>query len=318
MKFFNKREDVIDVQLTGYGRKLLAQGRFKPTHYAFFDEGILYDAGHGGISEEPNDAQERIRNNTPYLRTQKKIHNSENAGGELPGYPQREEERLHLNLLGTMDLVSDKAPAWSVNVLKGEIDNAFSHMTGSAQALIDRGTFIKLAQVNLKQNKYETSIGFKEDATSEENCASDNVDFGLNDNEFQDGSFIKIVNNDIYLEVDELNTIFGNENFDIELFEVEEVQFSGRTQSLLRPLYFEGEDENQKVLDSTYVEYFFEVNIDDQIDEEVLKQLLAKDDARGVFSKKMLSTEEFTTELPPTTPVYEQMLEDFNIEDFEG
>ena len=118
--------------------------------------------------------------------------------------------------------------------------------------------------------------------------------------------------------MDELNTIFGNENFDIELFEVEEVQNSGRTQSLLKPLYFEGEDEDKKALDSSYIEYYFEVNVDDEIDEDTLKRLMAKDNARGIFSQKLLSTEEFTTDAPQTAPVYEQVLEDFNIEDFEG
>ena len=43
MSFFNKKEDVIDLQLTQYGKYLLSQGKLKPVYYAFFDDDILYD-----------------------------------------------------------------------------------------------------------------------------------------------------------------------------------------------------------------------------------------------------------------------------------
>ena len=43
MSFFNKKEDVIKVEITPHGRKMLSEGRFKPYCYAFFDDDILYD-----------------------------------------------------------------------------------------------------------------------------------------------------------------------------------------------------------------------------------------------------------------------------------
>ena len=69
MSFFNKKEDVIDIQLTQYGKHLLSKGKFKPVSYAFFDEDILYDAKYANITEEQNEAQTRIEA-TPYLKTQ--------------------------------------------------------------------------------------------------------------------------------------------------------------------------------------------------------------------------------------------------------
>ena len=47
MKFLNKQEQVIDLQLTQYGKYLLSTGKFKPVFYAFFDDGILYDPNYG-------------------------------------------------------------------------------------------------------------------------------------------------------------------------------------------------------------------------------------------------------------------------------
>ena len=38
MAFFNKKEEVMDIELTQYGKYLLSQGKFKPVFYAFFDE----------------------------------------------------------------------------------------------------------------------------------------------------------------------------------------------------------------------------------------------------------------------------------------
>ena len=44
MEFFNKKQDVIKVELTGYGKNLLSKGVFKPVYYAYSDDGVLYDA----------------------------------------------------------------------------------------------------------------------------------------------------------------------------------------------------------------------------------------------------------------------------------
>ena len=37
MKFFNKKEEVLDLQLTQYGKNRLSMGKFNPTFYAFFE-----------------------------------------------------------------------------------------------------------------------------------------------------------------------------------------------------------------------------------------------------------------------------------------
>ena len=68
MEFFNKKEEVIDLKLTQFGRLLLSKGKFKPVYYSFFDEGILYDGARGDITEDQNDIQYRIKNTTPYMK----------------------------------------------------------------------------------------------------------------------------------------------------------------------------------------------------------------------------------------------------------
>ena len=65
MKFLNGKEQVIDIQITSYGRHLISKGKFKPEYYSFFDDGILYDNEYAGITEAQNDIQNRIKNDTP-------------------------------------------------------------------------------------------------------------------------------------------------------------------------------------------------------------------------------------------------------------
>ena len=69
MEFFNKKEDVIDLQLTQYGRFLMSKGTFKPVYYSFFDDNVLYDAAAGGLGEPQNNSENRIRE-TPIMQPQ--------------------------------------------------------------------------------------------------------------------------------------------------------------------------------------------------------------------------------------------------------
>lgn len=56
------------VELTPLGRYKLSIGRLKPHHYRFFDNNVVYDSEAMGITEDQNDADTRIRENTPTLK----------------------------------------------------------------------------------------------------------------------------------------------------------------------------------------------------------------------------------------------------------
>ncbi len=70
MSFFDTKEEVLDVQLTQFGKKMLSIGHFKPVFYAFFDDDILYDSEKAGFSETQNSSQQRIIEETPKLKPQ--------------------------------------------------------------------------------------------------------------------------------------------------------------------------------------------------------------------------------------------------------
>ena len=60
MTFFNKDEDVMKIELTPHGRKLLSHGKLKPFYYAFYDDDILYDSDRAGFSETNADSKNTI------------------------------------------------------------------------------------------------------------------------------------------------------------------------------------------------------------------------------------------------------------------
>jgi hypothetical protein len=78
MEFFNKKEEVLEVKLTPYGRYKLSKGLLKPVYYSFFDEGVIYNSIFTGgdnsaatqvtVSEGQNNIEPRIQDDTPSLK----------------------------------------------------------------------------------------------------------------------------------------------------------------------------------------------------------------------------------------------------------
>ncbi len=77
MEFFDRKEEVLDVQLTQYGKYLLSIGKLNPSYYAFFDSDIDYDSQYRGDppapgntpgpSENQKDTEDRLKE-TPRIK----------------------------------------------------------------------------------------------------------------------------------------------------------------------------------------------------------------------------------------------------------
>ena len=46
MIFYDRKEEVLEIKLTPYGRYLLSLGELEPVYYSFFDDDVLYDKKH--------------------------------------------------------------------------------------------------------------------------------------------------------------------------------------------------------------------------------------------------------------------------------
>ena len=314
MKFFNKKEEVIDLKLTQFGRHMLSKGKLKPAFYSFHDDNVLYDTEKAGFSETQNESEARIVE-TPTLHHQisissleKEFNNSyekmlELQGGEGPQIIeasskdqnyyiediQRTAEKHHFlsTMLGTSDLNSEYAPAWSVNFLNGTI-------SGSNETL---SVVEKTGGNNLQHVPQIDSILRIE---------VEGIDLGDEDldlEEVEDGflnSNISITSADeqlyFLLKITENNGLFQKENFDIEFFEIEEEKQNGTTIETLRQLKFSatadpetGMDFIDEVIpdeDQAHVEYYLDVLVDNEIGDDILCKFDPVNENQGVYADK--------------------------------
>lgn len=143
MTFFNKKEEVLDVQLTSEGRRQLALGKLRPVYYQFYDDNILYDIAHAGGEEDQNNIQDRILDNSSYPKTSARFRTSKSKGGtnfnkNNKMNTQNLEKDIHLKEspylapLGSYDSFTQNAPYFEVSLLS---NNEHNLATGSGQVV---------------------------------------------------------------------------------------------------------------------------------------------------------------------------------------
>ena len=240
MEFFNKKEDVIDLELTPYGESLLSQGDFKPEFYAFFDDEILYDSKWAGVTatghvdEIQNEIKGRIKE-TPRLKTQYLFTNTELRNIELFGEDQSEEKAGMLSYppkayikqyalpwpLGNSSFNSEKAPAWDINLLYNNITGSTGYFSSSMHP------YLKIPQLNVII-QYETEalpLNIPPRTSEDNNKKAENLrlkEFDeLHENPplYEDG-YYDFQEDFIVLEVNEHNVPYLKDNFDIEVYEI--------------------------------------------------------------------------------------------------
>jgi len=160
MEFFNKKEEVVDIELTQFGKYKLSKGIFKPHFYAFFDDDILYDVDYAEHQETASDVPTRIKDETPRLKSQyvfssvedeiKRLNEFVSEQIRQSGFDpieadnvfnedmqktfnlrQFDNQYIMMQPLGTSDHMSNYAPAWDVTLLHGKIKNTATAITGS-------------------------------------------------------------------------------------------------------------------------------------------------------------------------------------------
>ena len=297
MSFFNKKTDVISVELTQYGKHLLSIGKFKPAYYDFFDNDVLYDGQYGGISEARNNIQNRIKNETPYLKPQylfygietklkeqiKQKHQLESdarARGKKINANisfQQPEDKIYFTSspLGTSNL-SDKYPIFNVYAYESQI-------ISSSMNKILNNSLLRIPQIVMQDSKYE----IVSDVAGEDELIPENYTMGSNFAEnseiiFKDRTSIKVNKNHILLEFHETNIKEISDNFEIELFEITS---SLKGQETYKQLYFtdSSTDPEHIMEDSTLVDYYFNIKADNEIDTNSLNKVNNKPKIPKVF-----------------------------------
>ena len=293
MDFFDKKEDVLDFQLTEYGKRLLEQGNLKPEYYAFYDEDILYDSNAGGFSESQNEAARRIKYETPSLRVQTNTTGVEtrvnefllqvtgtidfptvsensvafvNAFQDTPHFAQK--HFLGADPLGTSDLKTQYAPAWHINCLANEISSSQDYYTAnltSSGGPLGSSVVRNIPQINITID-YKT---FFSDSPPEDFL--DNNIQGIDDFISDTSLGLYVQENYLVLEVQEKNTDYLKENFDIEVFQV--LPGTASESPGLERLQFVNEENLLNPTDTKDVENYINILTDGEIPENIAASL---------------------------------------------
>ena len=268
MTYFNKKEEVFDVQLTSEGRRLLSLGRFKPSYYAFYDDDVLYDIGYASGTEIQNLAQQRILNETQYSKPNARFKGAVEKG--QTNYKankqnfQNIEQDVYLNEspflspLGSYNSQVQEAPYFDLQILSNNTNNLVNDNT----QVVDRAaTFIPQLNITCSY-RY-----FLDTSTNTAYVAEDPLFFILK----------------------EENTQFTNftEDFEIEVYEV-----TGSRTTLSQPKLFILEDPGPSTpQEITERQIKIEV-IQEEVDNLLTNNLevLLDQTAESLFSAELLTT----------------------------
>jgi len=321
MSFFDKKEEVLEFKLTEYGKRKLQLGRLNPTFYAFFDDDVLYNTEAAGFSEDQNDADRRIRFDTPALKVQKSTTGAEtrvnqfledasgplqetgstgqyvisensvafvNAFQDTPQFAQK--FFLGADPLGTSDLKTQYAPAWHINALDGEISssqyyqtvNLTASNTGLADGIVRN---IPQIDVTIDYKCFYSSDNEMDDFTSEE--AAKIVRLTEDNNT---GVALYLQEDYLVLDVVERNTDNLKENFEIEVF------LSGSDGTFSKKTFLSDANLNE-ILDDQKVEFFANIFVDSEMPNEVIERLdIQESTLRGTVARTQLSRNLYTSD----------------------
>lgn len=231
MSFTNKKERVIQIELTQFGKKLLSKGGFHPEFYQFFDDDIIYDNNYAGATDGTGKAQDRIKESVrlapQYVslglqtRFEKETEDIEAGLKDLfeeigINENQIESEKLLSFPLGDMNLKTQDHPMFNLRAYDSLITS------NTVQYLTQSGQVAKIPQVSFKP-EHTLQINTTHQ-TSDPGTLHDSetytLDFTENKIEFLDGSFLLQDTEGVVISLDESNVKYTKENFEVEIYEV--------------------------------------------------------------------------------------------------
>ena len=351
MEFFDKKEEVLDIQLTQYGKHLLSLGKFKPTQYAFFDNDIIYDFAYASGSEQQNKAEERIkevpRTKTQYvfsgIETEVKKINQRVRHGSIYGDTDLKTPGVQLGQVATADLAppgsdsiqpgpeknyslmlpmgnsslsSRYAPAWDMKFLHNSASVFTDFITGSHFKLVK----IPQGEVQVTYKTYITKVD--EFGTPSPNYLPGDPDPGgveIGDGiseiaflrKYGDDTTIQVEEDYIFLDILEENVEFKKENFDIEVFLVDEHANETQLQFVRPGSDLDSLDEDDR---GKYVEWWFDIFVDNEIEPDVFCKTRQEDRRKNIFADQFSSFDCEDRQELVSENIYEVELTD---EDFE-
>ena len=343
MTFFDSKEEVIDIELTPYGKHLLSKGQWKPEYYEFYDDDIIYDIGYCGVSETQDSTQQRIKE-TPRNKVQYSFEGAETRYKEyqrqfrdlktlnIPIFEKRKNFSLSALPLANSSVDKEKLPTWNISVLRGKInsiDNTFN-VTG----LPNNANIIDLNTIYYKTSVIQGKPGddFPEQLEDAEQVGGVS-DITFLHRRFEDGTYISVDDDYLLLDIQEDQVELLNENFDLFVYfmEIDEktgkeievpLNFEKRRESVVNNLYVDneaGDPIDIETLASTdFVNHYFNIYLDKEISSDVLCKHLPKEEIEKLRVRDgyIIDCEEGISKLIRPRPIQSVVTQD-DLNDFE-
>jgi len=244
MSFFNKKEEVIDIQLTQFGKHLLSIGAFKPVFYRFFDDNILYNSDYASFAEHQNDTQDRILIETPkvkpspltmgvetsFKRETQMINNDARNITSIESLRQNKhvQDRLLLYPLANQEAGIQDAPVFYLGSHEQDFEPGveFLHLTGA-------GIQKKIPQITV--NPKHTIFEDRSDPKPPRMINNESFfDLAAEEIVFADNTKLTTVKSNLVIDLEELNVFYGLDNFEVEIYEILDEAGPGEKERLVR------------------------------------------------------------------------------------
>jgi len=319
MTFFDKKTEVMKVELTPFGRYKLSIGKLKPHHYRFFDNNVVYDGKAIGITEDQNDADHRIRQETPVLKQNPNITGVETAvriietdeitvqmdyvsyddtngnptyqiEGGSTNYRSNERKNKrddHINQLiynlGTIEYDAEYSPSYQVDAFRGKLLGSTDKFYSSPNIQTS-----SIPQIDL-EIEYEARVSNSILSPFGQNTQTRTI------GPFPDGSSILLNFQDPLLRIKETKAFDEKENFHITAYRVfkdsgvgkliyEKMNFDRETNRIMSDLYV---GEQEALAPSQYtprdISYYFEILTDKDIAESDYCETIGELEIRNIY-----------------------------------
>lgn len=276
MKYFDPKQDVLDIQLTPYGKFLHSKGKFDPKFFSFSDNDVLYNSIRGGFLETQNQSNNRIISDTPYTKLIARNDPVKEGATDTIQFENSQKQgnlfdsvNAKINSLGSIDLGSQNGPSIKIYVLEGDLLSTANYLTSSVTSLTEGKKHhpLNIPQIEMALT-YKSSVV---DSVRPENVFNlDNRPGALNKREnyedptllssdissrvFSDNGKIVILPQSLMLVIEEENTNNSIDNFELEIYEIMDAISPDTGNYELRKLRFEKSTEEFELKNNVLIE----------------------------------------------------------------
>lgn len=296
MTFFNKKTEVMQIEMTPYGRYLYSIGKFMPHSYEFVDDDVMYKMS--GSTETQESAHSRILSETPKPKINRAFQDEAAQAISPPTISdmrimtrKMNQRQSSLYSLGRSAYSGSNIPLMQTTMLQGSITG--SQMTYTVSSSYGNGGEVLIPQVDVDLN-------FKAVLRDTLNPPDDYDGESVQSTTFDDGTYIDIRYIEPIIHLKEFNSFYEKENFEIEVFKVTGVpgdetltplKMDKKISAIVNDMLvadsstaeniFDDANDNEPAMD--FMDYFFEIQVDNEITPEELCKAVDKLEINSQF-----------------------------------